>query len=333
MAQICVTGGTGFIGGALVRTLLDRGHQVRVMARQPESYAALCLETIGAEIVAGDLLNPSVMPGVLEGCEGLFHLAAMFEIGARKRARMYSVNVEGTGALLNASRAAGVERIVHVSTVLALGPTGSGPQPVIPESPDPLESHPRETFTGPFEETKHLAQRVALSHARQGANIVVVCPGTVLGKGDHSEIGTALRLNMQGRLPFLMGANSCFSFVGLQDVVEGLILAYEKGQPGAVYPLVSETLTLGDLSRLAAGIAGVSPPHRDLPRAVARIGLPLVNLLARVSGGRRIYSREAHAILECNWGYDASITKRELGWECRPIATVLKQLAATITEQ
>ncbi len=332
MEAILVTGGTGFIGDALVRSLLQRNYQVRIMSRQPVSPAALRLESIGAEIVAGDLLEPAVLPRVMDGCEGLFHLAAMFEIGSRKRAEMYSVNVEGTESLFNASHMAGIERIVHVSTVLALGPTTSGQQPTILEPADLRESHPRETFTGPFEETKHLAHRIALLHARQGANIMVACPGTVIGKGDQSELGTALRLNMRGRLPFLAGATSCFSFVGLQDTVEGLILAYEKGRPGAIYPLVSEVLSLGDLSRLAAGIAGVTPPRWDLPRTLTRMGLPLVNLLARLNGGRRIYSREALAILDCDWGYDASITKAELHWECSSIADVLEKLAPIITE-
>jgi len=332
MHNVLVTGGTGFIGSALVRTLLDRNYQVRVMTRRPVSTAALRLESNGAGIVAGDLLEPALLPRVLNGCNGLFHLAAMFEIGSRKRPEMYSVNVEGTESLFTASRAVGIDRIVHVSTVLALGPTSTGHTPVILKPTDHLENPPRESFTGPFEETKHLAQRVALLHAKQGANIVVVCPGTVIGKGDRSELGTALRLNMRGRLPFLTGAASCFSFVGLQDVVDGLILAYERGRPGAIYPLVSEVFSLGELSRLAAEVAGVSPPRWDLPQALTRMGLPLINLLARLNGGRRIYSKEALAILACDWGYDASITREELHWESISITEVLEQFAVSMAE-
>jgi len=333
MPTIFVTGGTGFIGTALVKRLLQADYRVRVMSRRPVTSAALRLESIGAEIVAGDLLQPVSLPRILDGCDGLIHLAAMFEIGSRKRSEMYSINVEGTEALLAASSMAGIDRIVHVSTVLALGPTSTGNRPIRFDPDKSLASHPRESFTGPFEETKLLAQRVALLHAEQGANIVVVCPGTVIGKGDSSEIGTALRMNMKGRLPFLAGASSCFSFVGLHDVVNGLILAFEKGRPGVIYPLVSEVLSLGEFSLLAAEAAGVAPPRWDLHEAVARVGLPLVNLLARFSGGRRIYSREALAILACDWGYDASISRSELGWECHPISEVLAQLAASMSER
>lgn len=327
MSKIMVTGGTGFIGGALTRRLLREGYSIRVMSRRPASSPALRLESVGAEIVAGDLVEPSMLPRVLDGCDGLFHLAAWFEIGTRDRPGMYSINVEGTESLLSASRAVGIERIVHMSTVLALGPTSTGCIPAHLKSADLLESPPRDQFSGPFEESKHLAQRIALLHAKQGANIVIVCPGTVIGKGDPSELGTALRLNMQGRLPFLTGGSSCFSFVGLQDVVEGLLLAYEKGKSGIVYPLVSEVFSLEELSRLAAEAAGVSPPKWDLPRWIARSGLPLVNILARFSGGRRIYSKEALSILACDWGYDASISREELGWECKPMLEVLKGLA------
>ena len=330
MAKILVTGGTGFIGGELVRRLLREGHEVRVMARSPASPLALRLESIGAEIVPGDLVEASSLPRVVDGCEGLFHLAAWFEIGTRDRASMYAINVEGTESLLAACRASDMGRIVHVSTILALGPTRTECRPALPPSIDILEGPPREDFSGPFEETKYLAQRIALMHARQGAHIVIVCPGTVIGREDPSELGTALRLSMRGRLPFMTGGSSCFSFVGLRDAVEGLILAYEHGKPGVVYPLVSEVCTLEELSRLSAQAAGVSPPRWDLPRWMTWLGLPVVNLLGRLSSGRRIYSREALAVLARNWGYDAGVSREELGWDCSPLADVLEEIAANL---
>lgn len=328
MSKVLVTGGTGFIGSALTARLLKVGHQVRVMARRPSSRAARLLESAGAEIVPGNLVEASNLPYALEGCDGLFHLAAKFDIGTWDRPGMYATNVEGTESLFAASRAAGVSRIVHMSTVLALGPTAAGPHPAPPPSPESLHGPPREHFTGSFEETKYLAQRIALLHARQGAHVLIVCPGTVLGEEDPSQLGTALRLNMRGQLPFLTAGSSCFSFVGLEDVVDGLLLVYERGRPGVIYPLVSEVLSLEELSRLAAEVAGVSPPRWDLPEWVARLGLPFVNLLARFVGGRRIYTREAMAILACDWGYDAAITRKELGWQCQTIADVLKALVA-----
>lgn len=330
MSRVLVTGGTGFIGNVLTRSLLRKGYQVRVMTRRPGSLIAEQLLEEGSEVVYGDLVEVSTLPGALEGCDGLFHLAAWFEIGARDRPGMYAVNVEGTESLFAACRAAGTSRIVHISTVVALGPTLTGQKSApLPDS-ELLYGPPREGFTGPFEETRYFAQRIALHHARQGVHTVIVCPGTVLGEGDPSELGTALRLNMRGRLPFLTGGSSCFSFVGLEDTVDGMLLAYEKGRPGVVYPLVSEVLTLERLSELAAEAAGVSPPKWNLPDGISRIGLPFVNLLARLSGGRRIYSSEALAILACDWGYDASISKRELGWESEPIADVLKKLADSL---
>ena len=126
MSKLLVTGGTGFVGGALVRSLIRRGYSVRVMSRRPASSAALRLESIGAEVVAGDLLESSMLPRVIEGCDGLFHLAAMFEIGSRDRPEMYAVNVEGTESLFSASRVAGIERTVYVSTVHSLRPTSKG---------------------------------------------------------------------------------------------------------------------------------------------------------------------------------------------------------------
>jgi dihydroflavonol-4-reductase len=327
VGQILVTGGTGFIGQALVQRLLTEGRAVRVMARDPISPVAREQRRRGAEVVKGDMLDSSTFPAAVDGCEGLIHLAAWFEIGAHNRARMLAINVQGTDSLLSVATAAGLERVVHVGSVLAYGPSHTGCHPAEPPDSETLAADPRNSFTGIFEESKYLAVRIALRHASQGAPVVVVCPGTVLGPEDPSQFGTTLRLCLQRKVPFLLGRTSCFSLLSLQDAVDGILKAYGGGRIGEVYPLISEILSVERVARAACKVARIKPPRWDLPRWVALAGLPFVNLQARIRGGRPVYSREALAILSENWGYDASLSRRTLGWQPLPIQMELDTIA------
>ena len=327
MDRILITGGTGFIGRALVERLLSEGRAIRVMARNPVSPVAEEQRRQGAEIVKGDMLDPSTFPPAVDGCRGLIHLAAWFEIGVRNRARMIAINVQGTESLLSVATAAGLERIVHVGSVLAFGPSRTGCHPAEPPGADELVANPRSTFTGPFEESKCRSVRVALRHASQGAPVVVVCPGTVLGPEDPSQFGTTLRLCLEKRIPFLLGGTSCFSLLSLRDAVDGILKAYGGGRIGEVYPLVAEILSVERIARMACEAAGIKPPRWDLPRWLAMAGLPFVNLQARIRGGRPVYSREALAILSENWGYDAALSRRTLGWQPLPVRMELEAIA------
>jgi dihydroflavonol-4-reductase len=327
VGQILVTGGTGFIGQALVERLLSEGRAVRVMARNPMSRVAVEQRRQGAEIVNGDMLDPSTFPAAVDGCRGLIHLAAWFEIGVHNRARMIAINVQGTESLLSVATAAGLERIVHVGSVLAFGPSHTGCRPAEPPDARTLAADPRSTFTGPFEESKYRSVGIALRHAAQGAPVVVVCPGTVLGPEDPSQFGTTLRLCLEQKVPFLLGRTSCFSLLSLRDAVDGILKAYGGGRIGEVYPLISEILSVERIARTACKAAGIKPPRWDLPRWLALAGLPFVNLQARIRGGKPVYSREALAILSENWGYDASLSRRTLGWQPLPIRMELEAIA------
>ena len=299
---------------------------MRVMVRDRSVPAVDHLRSLGAEIVSGDMLDSSSFSPALSGCDSLIHLAAWFEIGTGDRAGMMAVNVDGLDKLLVAAGAHQLERIVIAGSVLSFGPTETGCQPASPPGPTKLTAGPRSRYTGPFEESKHRALQVALMHAAAGLPVVIVCPGTVLGPEDPSQVGTALRLATQGKLPLLLGGRSCFSFLSLEDAVNGFERAFEKGRPGEIYTLVSEVLSLEDVVQITCRLAHVAPPRWGATGRAAWLGGAMVNLVSRLRGGRRIYDREALAVVSSDWGYRSEKSRHDLDWHPEPVAQALRRI-------
>ena len=224
-----VTGGTGFIGGRVVRKLRERGDEVVALVRS--SATATDLAEIGCELVEGDLGS--------EGCDSAFHVAAVYKVGipSSEREAMRDANVRGTERVLDAAIEAGVKRIVYVSTVGIFGNTHGK---VVDES----YQRDGEPFLSCYEETKYRSHEVALDRIAKGAPIVIVQPGGVYGPGDHSEIGNIIDQTRTGKLKMLMFPGTGFNLVYVDDVANGILLAYEKGEVGESYVLGGELSTM-----------------------------------------------------------------------------------------
>ncbi|MBV9214381.1 MAG: NAD-dependent epimerase/dehydratase family protein, partial [Actinobacteria bacterium] len=182
--RVFVTGGTGFIGGRLVRKLRDRGDEVVALARSPDK--ALDLERIGCELVLGDLTDTGAIRRGLDRADAAIHAAAIYKVGIPRseHEHMYDTNVRGTERVLDAAVEAGVPRVVYVSTVNVFGNTHG-------ETVD--ETYERSVaangFLSYYDQTKYESHQLALDRIAKGAPIVIVQPGGVYGPGDPSEIG------------------------------------------------------------------------------------------------------------------------------------------------
>jgi dihydroflavonol-4-reductase len=187
-----VTGGTGFVGGAVTRHLVAAGHRVRALAR-PKSDRRL-LANLPVEIVEGDLTDPASLRGVLRGGGWLVHMAAFYRLWARDRRLFYAVNVEGTRRMLQAAGEAGVRRVVYTSSVGALGIPSDG-RAGTEETPVSLAD-----MVGDYKRSKFLAEEVARDFARQGLPVVIVNPSTPVGPGDIKPTPTGQMI-----LDFLRG--------------------------------------------------------------------------------------------------------------------------------
>jgi nucleoside-diphosphate-sugar epimerase len=318
-----VTGATGFIGGRLAHKLRDRGEEVVALVRSPEK--ASDLRELGCELVEGDLSSTDAIRKGMEGCDSVFHVAAVYKVGIPKseHAAMREANVGGTERVLDGAIDAGVKRIVYVSTVGIFGNTHGK---IVDES----YKHPGKDFLSCYEETKYLSHQIALDRIAKGAPIVIVQPGGVYGPGDHSEIGNFIEQTREGKLKMLMFPELGFNLVHVDDVADGILLAHDKGKVGESYVLGGEISTMKQLIDKVAELSGRKAPTRVMPAAAMKLAIPIGPVVGRLMG----FPPNLAELIRTSDGvtYWASHDKAraELGYAPRDLETGLREtLAAT----
>jgi dihydroflavonol-4-reductase len=309
-----VTGGSGFIGQALVRALVARGDAVRALVRSRSRAESLA--ELGCEVVEGDLLSEADLASAIEGCDAAFHLAGVYRVGisAEERPAMLLANVTATERVLDAAHAAGVTRTVHVSTINAFGNTGYRVVDETFERPRPYR------YVSFYDETKHLAHLAAQRRIEAGSRIVIAQPGGVYGPGDHSEIGGVLRQAAEGRLPAITFGELGMNMVHVEDVAAGIVLAHDRGAIGQSYVLGGEILTMAELVRRVSAIVGRRAPRLSTPTWLLRGVAPLAGLAGRNVG--ELISASAGVTY---WATDAK-ARRELGYAPRDLEAGLAQV-------
>jgi len=255
-----VTGANGFVGSHVVRALLARGGRVRVLVRENADVRALA--GLDVEVMLGDLRYFDSVERVVAGCDEVYHVAADYRLWLTDPASMYATNLEGTQHVLRAATRAGVSRIVHTSTVGALG---------IPHGGIGREDTPSSlaAMTGHYKRSKYMAEQAALEAARAGAPVVIVNPSTPIGALDFKPTPTGRIIVdfLNRRMPAYVETG--LNIVDVKDVARGHLLAAERGRIGEKYILGGENLTLKEfLGRLAA-ISGLPAPMMRIPYAVA----------------------------------------------------------------
>ena len=300
--RVFLTGATGFVMGALARTLRARQDAVVALVRsraRGEQLAAL-----GCEVVEGDVVDlGQAAADRLRGCDALVHGAAIYEIGvsAARRREMEQTNVAGTRRMLEAGRDAGVRRIVYVSTIAAFGNTKGA---VVAEGYEATEPP-----ASAYEDTKRRAHQIALEFARAGLPIVIVQPGQVYGPKDHSAVGTNLRALSRGELRFRALGSLGLNYVHVDDLADGIVRALDRGRVGECYVLGGEIARLDDAYRAVAQATGRPLPSLVIPDALLRIAGRLVPSLREVTSS-------AHGVTF--WATDAK-ARAELGTRPRPL--------------
>jgi nucleoside-diphosphate-sugar epimerase len=277
MVRAFLTGGTGFIGGRLAERLRGRGDQVVALVRSPERAAAL--RDLGCGLAVGDLGDQGSIAAAVEGCDAAFHVAAAYKVGIPRSERpaMYEANVLGTERVVDAAVGAGVGRIVYVSTVGAFGDTG---RQVVDES----YRHRGTGYRSYYEETKVLAHRAVEERIARGAPVIIVMPGGVYGPGDNSDLGRLMDRVRTGRLPGRMYPETGFNWVHVDDVVDGILLAHERGRIGEKYVLGGQIGTLGDMIDAVAEASGRRAPRWRWPSPLVKAGIPFGRLIGPMLG-------------------------------------------------
>lgn len=316
--KVFVTGGTGFIGGEVVRQLRERGDEVVCLVRNPEKGQAVA--GLGCQLVAGDLGDESAIRTGIEGCDAVVHAAAMYEVGipASQREAMRDANVGGTERVLGAALAAGVPKVVYVSTVGAFGNTHGK---IVDES----YRHPGEEFTSCYEQTKWEAHQVARRLIGEGLPCVIVQPGGVYGPGDTSQVADLLDQFLSGRLPLLPFPDLGICLSHVEDIAAGILLALDKGRVGEEYVLSGPATTMKEALGVVAGITGRKPPTRALPTPLMKAMIPIGPLVGKVMGQppnlRELISSADGVTF---WASHEKAT-RELGYEPRGLEQGLRE--------
>jgi dihydroflavonol-4-reductase len=310
-----VTGGNGFVGCYVVRALVQRGDQVRVLVRTGADVRAL--EGVDCELVIGDLRDPDAVSAAARGCDEIYNVAADYRLWVLDEAPMYATNVQGTQNVLAAARRHNVGRVVHTSTVGALG---------VPKGGQGTEDTPvaLDDMVGPYKRSKFLAEQAALGAAREGLPVVIVNPSTPIGALDYkpTPTGRVIVDFLNRRMPAYLDTG--LNLVDVADCARGHLLAAERGKIGEKYILGGENLTLAELFERLAALSGIPAPRVRIPYNVAlgfAIGADLVarKLTRRPPRASLTEVRMARKIMF----FDSGKAGRELGYEPGPIHTAL----------
>lgn len=317
--KVFVTGGTGFIGGEVVRQLRDRGDDVVCLVRSPEKGARL--SALGCELVSGDLGDEDALRRGMSGCDAVIHAAAMYEVGipAKQRPTMWEANVAGTERVMRVALEAKVPRIVYVSTV---GVFGNTHRQVVDESYE----NPETDFTSYYEETKLEAHKVVdRMIAEQDLPAVIVQPGGVYGPGDTSQVADLLEQFFAGRLPLLPFPELGICMAHVEDIAGGILLALDKGKLGDSYVISGPATTMREAVETVARISGRKAPKRALPTALMKAMVPIGPLVGKVMGQppnlRELISSADNVTFWAS--YDKA--QRELGYSPRGMEEGLRQ--------
>ncbi len=312
--KIFLTGATGFIGRQLTKVLVARGWEVTALVRRPEAAEARAVAALGARLVPGDVTRRESMREPMRGADAVVHNAGWYEFGITEAARaaMRAINVDGTENTLGLARELGIPRILHVSTILAFGPTGG-------DVADETFCRRKPPATC-YEQTKTEAHEIALRLQREGAPVTVVCPAGVIGPGDHSSLGVFARLYVRGLMPpFVFAPDGSRAHIHVEDLAEGIALTVEKGRPGECYILSGGNLRHRETFALWTTTPGGFRTFVYLPRPLAWLMCAAAEPLERLMGWPLALSRELAVTAFENWDFSAAKAERELGARFRPV--------------
>ncbi|MEE9887713.1 NAD-dependent epimerase/dehydratase family protein [Acinetobacter nosocomialis] len=262
-----VTGGAGFIGSQIVRTLLNENYEVRVLHLPQEKLTNL--EGLDVELIAGDITDPAKMDEAVAGCDLVFHSAAIYALWLPKPELMRKVNVEGTRTVLNAAKKAGVKRVVYTSTGACFAGQPKGIQ-ATETSPFALGA------TGDaYVLTKFEAHQVALQFAAGGLDIVIVCPTGPIGPQDIAPTPTGKLLLTIATMPALAVPGAINNMVDVRDVAKGHVLAAQKGRSGETYILGNRDLDGVAMAKTVHQLLGIWRPVMTIPSIVEGVSSQL----------------------------------------------------------
>ena len=325
--RVVVTGAAGFIGSAVVRSLLSRG--VDVVALLEPGAAPSNLDGLDVERREVDITKEHQLANTFDGVKYCFHLAAKFGFWPKDATPFYAVNVRGSQNVVRAATNAGVERIVFTSTVATLGlwETKEGR----PSNEDDVAdvSH----LYGNYKQTKYVAEHEVLRLAAEGAPVVLVLPTMPHGPFDHrpTPSGKVVLDYLNGRMPGYV--DTAMNVAHVDDLAAGHLLALERGRQGRSYICGGENMTMAQLLRILSEVTGLPPTDRRFPAIFPTIAGYVSSFVeGDVLGREPRVSLEAAQMASTTMTFDDSRARAEIGYTSRPATQALFDSAQWFVE-
>lgn len=305
MARVLVTGGTGFNGINLVQALLNRGDTVRVLARGRSNQSEL--NSLDCEVLIGDILDRDLVCRAVGNCEIVFHLAALVAYWKAHRSDVYKINVEGTRVVMEACLREGVSRVVHTSSVSAIGIPRAGS---IATEETEFDARSK---TVAYSDSKRISEIIVHKAVQRGLDARIVNPAQIIGRGDHGlYMGSVVQSFQRGRVLAVPSGGICM--VDVDAVVQGQLGAAEKGRIGERYILGGENLSYLEIAKILAEITGRNAPRGILPSWLLNPAAKIVDLSNRFRkqtpticgehvrlGSERLYYDSTKAVSELDY--------------------------------
>lgn len=309
LKNVLITGGTGFIGSNLAHALLREGCSVRIFRRPHSKLHAIGNANI--EHFIGDILDPVSVKQAMQGCDTVFHTAAFISYRKKEREAMYKVNITGTRNVVNACLELGVRKLVHTSSIAAIGFSRDGPHA------DEFNAFNWQQYDIGYRISKHLAEKEIERGVKLGLPAVMVNPAVVIGPRDiHFHGGQLIRDVYKKRVFFFIAGG--MNIVYIDDVVRGHIEAARLGRIGERYILCGENLTFEETLTRIAEIVGGWAPRFQLPAKVVQWLSSAVETTSDMLHIKPWITKELFAGIGINNYYTSEKAQRELGYSITP---------------
>ncbi len=311
-----ITGATGHIGNVLARELVNRGEQVRTLILPGEDLSPI--EDLDLEIQYGNILDRSALSKAMKGVECVFHLAGIISITSGNQSLIQEVNVQGTKNVMECAMDAGVKKVIYTSSIHAFKriPHGTTIDESTPIDPD--------SAIAAYDHSKAEATLLVLELVKKGLPAVITCPTGVIGPCDFktSEMGGLFRDWLTHKVTFMIEGK--YDFVDVRDVVQGLILARDKGKVGQLYILSGELIRISDLWNLAKELLSPQSKLLNIPTSLALIAASAAEKYYKITRSTPKFTRYSIETVNSNAVISNKKARYFLGYRPRSMTETVK---------
>lgn len=321
-----VTGATGFIGSAVVKVLLEQGHEVRVLVRKDSDRTNIA--GLDVEVIEGNLTDVSSLETCVQGVDCVFHVAADYRLWVPDPDRMHATNVDATRNLMELCLKYSVKKIVYTSSVATLGLNADGS----PANEDTPASY--EDMIGPYKQSKYLAEQEVLKLVKEkNLPATIVYPSAPIGPGDikPTPTGQTILDAAAGRMPAYV--NTGLNVVHVDDVAQGHLLAMEKGSAGDRFILGERNMTLEEILVEVARLTGRKPPKICLPHNLILPIAYLAEIWARLTRGSTQITVDGVNLSRKMMFFSSDKAREQLGYSPRPGLEAIADAVAWFKDQ